>query len=88
MPNISLNIEGIYKLLNDLDIVKAPGADIIPNRILKCCITEITQILQGVFIQSLTSGNLPEDWTNFEKEIDHLHSIIDQSHLQQYVVKS
>ena len=35
MPNISLNVEGIYKLLNDLDVDKAPGPDKIPNRILK-----------------------------------------------------
>ena len=27
MPNISLNVEGIYKLLNDLDVDKAPGSD-------------------------------------------------------------
>ena len=25
MPTISLNVEGIYRLLNDLDVNKAPG---------------------------------------------------------------
>ena len=86
MPNISLNVEGIYKLLNDLDVDKAPGPDKIPNRILKYCATEIAQILQVIFIQSLTSGNLPEDWLTenimpiFKKGIDHPHSTIDQSH--------
>ena len=44
------------------DVDKASGPDKIPNRILKCCATEIAQILQVIFIQSLISGNLPEDW--------------------------
>ena len=42
MPTISLNVEGIYRLLNDLDVNKAPGPDKIP--ILKYCATEIAQI--------------------------------------------
>ena len=62
MSTISLNVEGIYRLLNDLDVNKAPGPDKIPNRILKYCATEIAQILQVIFNQSLTSGNLPDDW--------------------------
>ena len=62
MPTISLNSEGIYKILNDLDVNKAPGPDKLPNRILKYCATEIAQILQVIFNQSLTSGNLPDDW--------------------------
>ena len=51
MPNISLNVKGIHKLLNDLDVDKAPVPDKIPNRILKYCATEIAQILQVIFIQ-------------------------------------
>ena len=35
MPNISLNVEGIYKFLNNLGDDKAPGHDKVPNRILK-----------------------------------------------------
>ena len=46
MPNISLNVEGIYKLLKDLNVDKAPGPDKIPNQMLKYCATEIAQILQ------------------------------------------
>ena len=63
MPNISssLNVEGIYKLLNNLDIDKTPGPDKLPNRILKYCATEIAQILQVIVIKSPTSGNLLED---------------------------
>ena len=61
MPTISLNVEGIYWLLNDFNVNKAPGPDKIPNRILKYCATEIAQILQ-VINHILTSGNLPDDW--------------------------
>ena len=80
MPTISLNVEGIYRLLNDLDVNKAPGPDKIPNRILKYCATEIAQILQVIFNQSLTSGNLPDDWltaniTPIFKKVNRLSSL-------------
>ena len=96
MPNISLNVEGICKLLNGFDVDKASPVrdpDKIPNRILKYCAAEIAQILQVIFIQSLTSGNLPEDWitaniTPIFKKGDRSSPLnyIDQSHSQQYVV--
>ena len=62
MPNISFHVEGIYKLLNNLNIYKSPGPDEIPTRILKFCATEIAPILQIIFTQSMTTGNLPDDW--------------------------
>ena len=34
MPGISFNTEGIYKLLNELNINKSPGPDKIPTRVL------------------------------------------------------
>ena len=46
MPGISFNTEGIYKLLNELNINKSPGPDKIPTRVLKCCATEIAPLLQ------------------------------------------
>ena len=62
MPGISFNTEGIYKLLNELNINKSPGPDKIPTRVLKCCATEIAPLLQIIFTQSMASGILPNDW--------------------------
>jgi len=62
MPSISFHVEGIYKLLNNLNSYKSPGPDEIPTRILKFCATEITPILQIIFTQSMATGNLPDDW--------------------------
>ena len=60
MLNIFLNVEGIFKLLNDLDVDKAPAGgpdNKIPNRILNTIQQrQLMQILQVIFIQSLTSG--------------------------------
>ena len=62
MPDITFNVEGIYNLLNSLDINKAPGPDEIPSRILKHCAIEVAPILQVIFTQSTSSGVLPNDW--------------------------
>jgi len=42
-------------------VTKAPGADGIPTRILKLCAAEIVPILTVVFVQSLSSGQIPKD---------------------------
>ena len=62
MPDITFNVEGIYNLLNSLDINKAPGPDEISSRILKHCAIEVAPILQVIFTQSMSSGVLPNDW--------------------------
>ena len=55
---------GVEKLLKDLATSKASGPDLIPNRFLKECATEIAPILQAIFTQSLETGELPDDWRN------------------------
>ena len=59
MPDISFNIEGIYKLLNELNTDESSGPDKIPSRVLNCCATEIAPL---IFTQSMSSGILPNDW--------------------------
>ena len=55
--------DGIEKLLRDLNPSKASGPDNIPNKILKECSVELAPLLAALFNQSLTSGELPDDWT-------------------------
>ena len=62
MPEIDITVEGIIKLLNNLDVSKAAGPDNIPNRILKLTAKQIAPVLQFIFKQSYDQGLLPEDW--------------------------
>ena len=60
IENITISIEGVEKLLNNIDIHKASGPDKIPNIILKTCSKEISSALANIFQQSLDIGILPK----------------------------
>ena len=62
MPNITISVEGVQNLLESLDVAKAPGPDGIPTRILKLCAAEIAPILTVIYVQSLSSDQIPKDW--------------------------
>jgi len=62
MPDVVISCHGVQNLLESLDPNKASGPDNIPTRILKLCAKEIAPILTVIFIQSLTSGHIPNDW--------------------------
>ena len=62
LHNITISVDGVKKLLSTLDSSKSCGPDNIPARILKHCCDEIAPILTVIFTQSLSSGNLPDDW--------------------------
>ena len=55
--------DDIEKLLHDLNSSKASGPDNISNKILKECSVESAPLLAALFNQSLTSGELPDNWT-------------------------
>lgn len=62
IPEIEITVEGVKKLLEDMEPNKASGPDQIPARILKECANEIAPILTAIFTQSLHTGELPSDW--------------------------
>ena len=64
MPNISISLAGIHKLLSNLNTTKAAGPDAIKPVVLKTLIDQIAPIfkLQVIFQQSLNSGQIPSDW--------------------------
>ena len=64
IENITISIEGVEKLLDNINIHKASGPDKIPNIILKTCSNEISPALANIFQQSLDTGTLPNDWKN------------------------
>ena len=64
IENITISIEGVEKLLDNINIHKASGPDKVPNIILKTCSKEISPALANIFQQSLHTGTLQNDWRN------------------------
>ena len=62
MPCISINENGIEKLLHGLQANKASGPDGIPPRLLKLVAPEISPALAKLFEASLSSGKIPSAW--------------------------
>ncbi|XP_072021445.1 uncharacterized protein [Amphiura filiformis] len=60
---LEITAAGIEKLLHDLNPSKASGPDNIPNKILKECSVELAPLLSALFNQSISTGELPDDWT-------------------------
>jgi hypothetical protein len=62
MPAISVGVEGVYKILSNLQIHKATGPDNISCRVLKETAKHIAPMLQLFFQASLDQGTLPNEW--------------------------
>ena len=62
IPNITVSVSGVTKLLSDLNPHKATGPDGIPARILKVAAEEIAPTLSIIFQKSLETGEIPPSW--------------------------
>lgn len=62
ISDIIINIEGIEKLLENINISKASGPDNFPNWILNNCAYKIAPCIANIFQLSLDTGTLPSDW--------------------------
>ena len=62
MSPITIDVEGVRKLLLNINTAKAIGPDQIQNQALKIAADELAPVLQFIFQQSLDSGELPLDW--------------------------
>ena len=62
MREITFDPKGVAKLLNGLNVHKAPGPDGINARVLKECRTQISHIQALIYNGSLAQGNVPDDW--------------------------
>ena len=59
IPQVVIQVEGITKLLHNLNPSKAGGPDEIPAGVLKNLATEVSPILTALFKQLIHTGNLP-----------------------------
>ena len=62
MGEITVDPKGVAKLLDGLNVHKAPGPDGLNARVLKECSTQISPILALIYNESLAPGNVPDDW--------------------------
>jgi hypothetical protein len=62
IEKITIDQNGLTKLLKQVNPSKASGPDNIPNRILRECAEKISPILKIIFQKSLDTGELPKDW--------------------------
>lgn len=62
MPEIIVSVDGVEKLLKNIDPSKAAGPDEVSNYALKMAYEEIAPVLCHIFQQSIDTGNLPDDW--------------------------
>ena len=60
---LSISVEGVEKLLSQIQPSKAAGPDAIPCRLSKELATELAPVLSSVLRQSLEIGTLPTLWT-------------------------
>ena len=64
MPKISFGLEGIAKLLSNINHTKAAGPDKLPARLLKETAHQIAPMYTNLFSQSYQHGLLPDSWTH------------------------
>ena len=62
MGDITVNPKGVAKLLDGLNVHKAPGPDGLNARVLKECSNEISPILALIFNETLARGHVPDEW--------------------------
>ena len=62
MPDIHVSLDGVVKLLSELQENKAPGPDGLSPKILKLCAEEVAPALTSIFNKSMLTGELPCDW--------------------------
>jgi hypothetical protein len=62
VPHITINRNGLLKLLKDINVHKATGPDNISGMLLKTVCEEVVDSLAIIFQSSLDSGKLPSAW--------------------------
>ena len=60
--DLTVNLKGVAKLLDGLNVRKAPDPDGLNARVLKECSNEISPILKLIFNESLARGDVPDEW--------------------------
>ena len=62
IADVRFTVNGVRKLLENLDPTKAVGPDEIPPRVLKELASDIAPVLTEIFNRSYQTGVMPDDW--------------------------
>ena len=62
IQNINISLNGVVKLLRDLNPTKSPGSDNLGPRVLKELADEVGPLLLLIYRNSLQTSEVPEDW--------------------------
>ena len=62
IADVRFTVNGVKKLLENLDPSKAVGPDEIPPRVLKELASDIAPVLTEIFNRSYQTGVMPDDW--------------------------
>jgi len=62
MPVLEVTCAGVCKLLSKLDVKKSLGPDDISPHVMKETSDELAPVLTFIFNQSLSTGEVPDDW--------------------------
>ncbi|XP_071132773.1 uncharacterized protein [Mytilus edulis] len=62
IDHLEITVEGVRKLLSNVNPKKANGLDNIPNRVLKECATSISPYITTLFKKTYDEGAVPNDW--------------------------
>ena len=62
MGDITVDLKGVAKLLDGLNVHKASGPDGLKARVLKEYSNEISPIMALIYNESLARGDVPDEW--------------------------
>ena len=60
---LHISENGVFMLLDRIDVSKSSGPDKLPGRLLQSIAKEITPVVHFIITQSLCTGELPTEWT-------------------------
>ena len=60
---LHISENGVFMLLDRIDVSKSSGPDKLPGRLLQSLAKELTPVVYFIFTQSLCTGKLPTEWT-------------------------
>ena len=73
LSTVTLSVEAIDKIIQNLDSNKPHGHDSISIRILKICGDSIYEPLEIIFRQALLTGVFPSEWKKGNKGLNVFH---------------
>ena len=60
---LHISENSVFMLLDRIDVSKSSGPDKLPTRLLQSLAKELTPVVHFIFTQSLSTGELPTEWT-------------------------